>query len=123
MPGIQIEEAFNRPPPKRNIPGACVPRELQARCLRLVVSVRSLATGGNRLLEPDVLSKDLAAYIEAPDRCPLGTPRPRYLTLGRELRVVDGKQGHHANRPSAVVPGGFGDKKAIRAILVAEPLC
>ena len=68
VPGIQIEEAFNRLPPERNIPGVCVSRELQARCLRLVVSVCFLATGGDRLVEPDVLSKDLAAYIDAQRR-------------------------------------------------------
>jgi hypothetical protein len=39
VPGIQIEEAFNRLPMERDIRGVCVPRELQARCLRLVVSV------------------------------------------------------------------------------------
>jgi hypothetical protein len=65
VPGIQIEEAFNRLPMEPDIPGVCVPRELQARCLRLVVSVCFLATGGDRLVEPDVLSKDLAAYMEA----------------------------------------------------------
>jgi len=65
VPGIQIEEAFDRLPMEPDIPGVFVPRELQARCLRLVVSVCFLATGGDRLVEPDVLSKDLAAYIEA----------------------------------------------------------
>jgi hypothetical protein len=40
-----------------DIPGVCVPRELQARCLRLVVSVCFLATGGDRLMEIEVLSK------------------------------------------------------------------
>jgi len=39
VPGIQIEEAFNRLPMELDIRGVCVPRELQARCLRLVVSV------------------------------------------------------------------------------------
>jgi hypothetical protein len=68
VPGIQIEEAFNRLPQEPDIPGVCVPRELQARCLRVVVSICFLATGGDRLVEPDVLSKDLAAYIEAQRR-------------------------------------------------------
>jgi hypothetical protein len=68
VPGIQIEDAFNRLPQEPDIPGVCVPRELQARCLRLVVSVCFLATGGDRLVEPDILSKDLAAYIEAQRR-------------------------------------------------------
>ncbi|MGA2067755.1 MAG: hypothetical protein ABSG86_22495 [Thermoguttaceae bacterium] len=44
-------------PMEKDIPGVCVPRELQAKCLRLVVSVCFLATGGDWLIEIEVLSK------------------------------------------------------------------
>jgi hypothetical protein len=57
VPGIWIEEAFNRLPMEPDIPGVCVPRELQAGCLRLVVSVCFLATGGDPLMEIEVLSR------------------------------------------------------------------
>lgn len=64
LPGRSIEEAFAgaAPPP---LPGLRVTEELKARCLRLAVSVCFLSTGTDRLVEPDVLSKDLAAYVEA----------------------------------------------------------
>jgi hypothetical protein len=93
VPGIQIEEAFNRLPMEKDIPGVCVPRELQARCLRLVVSVCFLATGGDRLVEPDVLSKDLAAYIEAQRR----DDRQRVTQLVQRA-VRRGKRGWHVGQ-------------------------
>ena len=93
VPGIQIEEAFNRLPQEPDIPGVCVPRELQARCLRLVVSVCFLATGGDRLVEPDVLSKDLAAYIEAQRR----DDRQRVQQIV-ERAARRGKKGWHVGQ-------------------------
>ena len=93
VPGIQIEEAFNRLPQEPDIPGVCVPRELQARCLRLVVSVCFLATGGDRLVEPDVLGKDLAAYIEAQRR----DDRQRVEQIVQRA-VRRGKKGWHVGQ-------------------------
>jgi hypothetical protein len=93
VPGIQIEDAFDRLPMERNIPGVCVPRDLQARCLRLVVSVCFLATGGDRLVEPDVLSKDLAAYLEAQRR---GDRQRLDQIVSRAVRR--GKQGWHVGQ-------------------------
>ena len=93
VPGIQIEDAFNRLPQEPDIPGVCVPRELQARCLRLVVSVCFLATGADRLVEPDVLSKDLAAYIEAQRR----DDRQRVQQIV-ERAARRGKKGWHVGQ-------------------------
>ena len=64
VPGIAIEEAFNRLP-RLPVSGLHVPRELQEDCLRVVVSVCFLATGADRLIEPEVLSKDLVRYLDA----------------------------------------------------------
>ena len=93
VPGIQIEEAFNRLPQEPDIPGVCVPRELQARCLRLVVSVCFLATGADRLVEPDVLSKDLAAYMDAQRR---GDRQRVQQIVDRAARR--GKKGWHVGQ-------------------------
>ncbi|HUY31386.1 MAG TPA: hypothetical protein VMV69_01290 [Pirellulales bacterium] len=69
QPGMGIEEAFNRLPHQK-VAGLVVPRELQERCLRVVVSVCFLATGADRLIDPEVLSKDLARYLDARERQP-----------------------------------------------------
>ena len=74
VPGIAIEEAFDRLP-RQQPPGLHVPRELQADCLRVVVSVCFLATGADRLIEPEVLSKDLARYLDALKRDPAAAER------------------------------------------------
>ncbi len=99
VPGIQIEEAFNRLPMERDIRGVCVPRELQARCLRLVVSVCFLATGGDRLVEPEVLSKDLAAYVEAQRR----DDRQRAGQIVQRA-VRRGKKGWHVGQYESFRP-------------------
>ncbi len=96
---IQIEEAFYRLPMEQDIPGVHVPRELQARCLRLVVSVCFLATGGDRLVEPDVLSKDLAAYIEAQRR---GNQERIDHIASRAVRR--GKKGWHVGQQERFRP-------------------
>jgi hypothetical protein len=82
-----------------DIPGVCVPRELQARCLRLVVSVCFLATGGDRLVEPDVLGKDLAAYIEAQRR----DDRQRVQQIV-ERAARRGKRGWHVGQQERSLP-------------------
>jgi hypothetical protein len=51
------------------------PRELQEQCLRIVVSVCFLATGADRLIDPEVLSMDLAGYLEACERKPTAAER------------------------------------------------
>lgn len=51
-----------------DLPGARIPNEVKHRCLRLAVSICFLATGEDRILDPDVLGKDFRAYIEARDR-------------------------------------------------------
>ena len=92
VPGIQIEDAFNRLPMEKDIPGVCVPRESQARCLRLVVSVSLLATGADRLVEPDNRSGTWSVQ-PVPDH-----PAPRVARLSVDERdrtfdvlfVVDG---------------------------------
>lgn len=59
-----IESAFaGKPMP--GLPGLIMSDELKHRLLRLAVSVCFLYTGTDRLIEPDILSKDLAAYLEA----------------------------------------------------------
>lgn len=58
-----------------NLPGVRIPDNLAKRCLRLAVSVCFLSTGMDRLIEPDILSKDLADYIEARKRNDNGTVR------------------------------------------------
>lgn len=64
LPNRTIEEAFvGKVTP--GLPGLTVSDELKDRCLRLAVSVCFLSTGMDRLIEPDVLSKDLASYIES----------------------------------------------------------
>lgn len=110
QPGIAIEEAFNRLP-RQNAPGLHVPRELQEECLRIVVSVCFLATGADRLIEPEVLSKDLARYLDACKRDPAAAERlvekakrrgktgwhvgqhERVLHLGRQQPHSDGGDG------------------------------
>jgi len=99
VPGIQIEEAFYRLPIEENIPGVQVPRELQARCLRLVVSVCFLATGGDRLVEPEVLSKDLAAYMEAQKR----GDQERIAQMAAKA-VRRGKKGWHVGQQERFRP-------------------
>jgi hypothetical protein len=74
VPGIAIEEAFDRLP-RPLAPGLHVPRELQADCLRVVASVCFLATGADRLIEPEVLSKDLARNLDARTRDPATAER------------------------------------------------
>lgn len=101
VPGIHIEEAFDRFPSDRNIPGVRVPRELQSRCLRLVVSVCFLATGGDRLVEPDVLSRDLAAYMEAQRR----DDRQRVQQIV-ERAARRGKKGWHVGQHERFRPLG-----------------
>jgi hypothetical protein len=80
----------------------CVPRELQARCLRLVVSVCFLATGGDRLVEPDVLSKDLAAYVEVHRR----DDRQRAGQIVQRA-VRRGKKGWHVGQYERLRLPGF----------------
>lgn len=74
QPGLAIEDAFNLLP-RQEAPGLHVSRELQEQCLRIVVSVCFLATGADRLIEPEVLSKDLARYLEAKRRDPASAER------------------------------------------------
>lgn len=64
LPGTTIEKSLNenRTP---NLPGVNLRGVLVQKCLRLAVSVCFLSTGTDRLVQPDVLSKDLQAYIEA----------------------------------------------------------
>ena len=50
---------------------------------------------------------DPAAHLQMPGGRTLASP-------------VDGKGWYHSNRPSAAVPGGFGDEDAIRAIWASE---
>lgn len=45
--------------------GLNVPTEIINNCIKLVVSICFLATGADRIIEPDVLSKDLQKYLEA----------------------------------------------------------
>ena len=63
-PNQTIEEAFGGKA-MPNLPGISVPDSVKSICLRLAVSVGFLSTGMDRLLEPDVLSKDFAAYVAA----------------------------------------------------------
>jgi hypothetical protein len=68
LPSRTIEETLGtRMLP--GLPGLQIADELKIRCLKLAVSVCFLSTGVDRLIEPDVLSKDLAAYIEARKAC------------------------------------------------------
>jgi hypothetical protein len=66
-PDRTIEEAFSGKA-MPDLPGASVPDRVKCLCLRIAVSVCFLATGMDRLVEPDVLSKDLAAYCAAQNR-------------------------------------------------------
>jgi len=59
-----IEEAFGGPM-MPDLPGIAISDQLKRDCLRLAVSICFLSTGMDRLIEPDVLSKDLAAYTAA----------------------------------------------------------
>lgn len=64
-PGVQIGQSIELLPPA---PEADVPMDIIQRVLRLGVSVCFLATGSDKLITPDVLSKDLAAWLEAERR-------------------------------------------------------
>jgi hypothetical protein len=62
-PDRTIEESLN--PKSVEVPGLDLQDDLRDKLLRLAVSVCFLATGSDRVIEPDVLSKDFATYIEA----------------------------------------------------------
>jgi hypothetical protein len=87
-----IEEAFNRLPHEK-VAGLVVPRELQEQCLRIVVSVCFLATGADRLIDPEVLSKDLARYLEAREREP--ATAQRLVEKARRRGKVGWNVGQH----------------------------
>lgn len=61
MSSLTIEEAIDALP---KLP-TDLPDELNHRLVRLAVSVCFLSTGSDRLISPDVLSKDLSAWLEA----------------------------------------------------------
>jgi hypothetical protein len=42
-----------------------IPPEVVGRCFRIAISICLLATGGDKLIDPEVMSKDLARFIEA----------------------------------------------------------
>lgn len=96
QPGLAIEEAFNLLP-RPEAPGLHVSRELQEQCLRIVVSVCFLATGADRLIEPEVLSKDLARYLDSKKRDPAAAER---LVEKAKRR---GKQGWHVGQHERVL--------------------
>jgi hypothetical protein len=63
-PNVSIEDSLNKTR-MPNLPGLVIPSEINHSLLRLAVSICFLSTGMDRLIEPDVLSKDFAAYVEA----------------------------------------------------------
>lgn len=63
-PGISIEDSIGILP-RREMD---MPDEFNRSLVKLAVSICFLATGSDRLLSPDVLSKDLAAWLEASRR-------------------------------------------------------
>ena len=63
-PDMSIEEAAFVLPLSKVMP-TDIPLELTNQLLRLAVSVCFLATGSDKLISPDVLSKDVAAWLEA----------------------------------------------------------
>ena len=72
------------------------------RCLRLVVSVCFLATGSNRLMGPDVVSKDLAAYVGVQSRddrqwVPEPTLRRGHRTSGRSVKPDSRRENQRNN--------------------------
>jgi hypothetical protein len=67
--------------------------------LRLAVSVSFLATGQDRLIEPDVLSRDLASYVEAQRRSDL----PRIKTI-EDRAKRRGKRGWNVGRQERFRP-------------------
>ncbi len=92
QPGLSIDETFNRLPHEK-VTGLVVPRELQEQCLRIVVSVCFLATGADRLIDPEVLSKDLARYLEACERDP--AMAERLIAKARRRGKVGWNVGQH----------------------------
>ncbi|HUY88792.1 MAG TPA: hypothetical protein VMV10_08670 [Pirellulales bacterium] len=83
--------------PRQEALGLHVSCELQEQCLRIVVSVCFLATGADRLIEPEVLSKDLARYLEACKRDPAAAER---LVEKAKRR---GKQGWHVGQHERIL--------------------
>lgn len=69
QPGFDIEQAFHHLL-RTKTEGVEIPLELQEQCLRIAVSVCFLATGADRLVDADVLGKDLARYRESRERDP-----------------------------------------------------
>jgi len=61
-----IEDAILRLPRSQSCDyGLDVPHKIMVQCLKLCVSISFLATGADKLVQPDVLSKDLARYYAA----------------------------------------------------------
>jgi hypothetical protein len=91
--GLTIDEAFGRLPGYDNAASSPrFPSELQMKCLRIATSVCFLSTGADRVIEPDVLGKDLQQYLEAQIKDP---PLAERLCQKARRR---GKLGWHVGR-------------------------
>lgn len=66
-----IEEAFAKLPPDPVEFGVAMPREITEACVRLAIATCFLASGGSRVLERDILSRHLDAYLKEPQQSPL----------------------------------------------------
>jgi hypothetical protein len=81
------------------LPGVSFPESLNKHCWRLAVSVCFLSTGMDRLVEPDVLGKDFAAYCQA--RRDEDEPRIKSI----EKRAVRrGKKGWNVGKSERLRP-------------------
>ncbi|HTQ39901.1 MAG TPA: hypothetical protein VMJ32_12805 [Pirellulales bacterium] len=97
-PDKTIDAAFGGIP-DNNLPGINISDELRRKCLRLAVSICFLSTGMDKLVEPDILSKDIAAYAEAHRK----NDTPRIKTI-EERAVRRGKLGFNVGKSEHLRP-------------------
>lgn len=115
-PGESIESAVNRQRQPEKVDqeslsiGIDITDEIINNCVRLTASVCFLATGADRIVEPDVLTRDLQRYIEAkrgenPERVQQLHDRAQRRgkqgwTLGREILVPTRYQSSDGGEPT-----------------------
>jgi len=99
-----IEDAFLRLPPDYTLEsGIPITKEFMRHCVRIVSAVCFLATGADKLVQPDVLAKDQNKYQEAdPERqkqlADKAIKRGKHgFTVGKESVIGQHREGSSTN--------------------------
>ncbi len=82
--GMTVEESLQIAQSKteEDMPGIVIPNEIMTNCLRLCAAVCFLATGADRIVEVDVLNRDMLRYAQA-DEERQKVIRQRAIRLGK----------------------------------------